>query len=331
MWNVDELFILSDFHLAAERGVGFFQADAELSACLRWILEKSRNSVTVLAGDIFNFLFTGDGNTRFDSSSLNDSTRSIIDHHPEVFDALAELARSPRHGLAIMGGDHDPELIYPVVQEAIERRLGVDAFRSPLRWLVQGEALCVRVGEAVVMVEHGDALDPWNRTNHDHWRGAFALASRNILGPERTIDPTDGLSDGRQPIGAFLHKLLDGSQYRLPLPMGSKLMLAVVNELRQSYHWVDCLKPGTEADLPLLWHVASSRQRMQILNLLDEYFDLKDRAHTGKVGNSRNPKWLYEGERETYPSPTDQALQQWGVGAREQQMQRLNSLDEYFD
>src|SRR5882672_8191415 len=110
MWNAEELFVLSDLHLAAERGVGLFQSDLELTQCLNWILEESQDSSVVLAGDVLDFL-VGDHVESKDFSVLDRRTRQIIDHHPEIFDALAKLALSDRHRLVIMGGNHDPELI----------------------------------------------------------------------------------------------------------------------------------------------------------------------------------------------------------------------------
>lgn len=292
MWNVDELFILSDIHLAAERGVGSFQADAELVDCLRWILTKTRDSVTVLAGDVLDFLVFNNEDTKTGFSSLGDRTRGIIDYHPEVFETLAELALSPRHQLVVMGGDHDPGLILPTVQETVERHLGIDFINPAIRWLVQGEALRLRVGNAVVLIEHGNVLDPCNRIDHAGLQSACSLASRNLL---------------------------NGSDYHLPPPLGSTLVLKVVNELRSSYRWIDCLKPETEAVLPLLWHFASSPQQTLIFNFVDEYFDMKDKAFNRKIVNSRRPERLYTGEKETAPSPKDQALKEWGAGARAQQ------------
>lgn len=292
MWQANELFILSDLHLAAERGVGLFQADEELADCLRWILTETRDSVIVLAGDMLDFLAPNHENPEPGFNGLGNRTQNIIDHHPEVFEALSELARSPQHRLVILGGDHDPELIFPPVQERVERCFGIRFSNPTVRWIVQGEALRLRVGNAIVLIEHGNVLDPWNRIDHSALQSAFSLASCNLL---------------------------DGCDYQLPLPPGSRLGLKVMNELRNDYAWIDYLKPETEVALPLLWHFASSTQQTQILNLIDEHFDIKDRAFKGKIDNLGKAERLYKGEKASDHSSKDQVLKAWDADARRQQ------------
>lgn len=282
MWNVEDLFVLSDLHLAAERDKGLFRADDELAACLRWILTDTRDSVVVLAGDVLDFLVIDDGGTKVDIAHLGDQTRAIIEHHPEVFRALRDLARSPRHQLIMMGGNHDPEFIFPEVQEAIELHLGGRLINPPVRWLVHGEALRVRVGPAVVLVEHGNVLDPWNRINHAALQSVLSLTSRNLS---------------------------DGGTYQPP--PGSRVVLEVTNQLRGHYPWIDCLKPETEAVLPLLWHFAPWQQQKLLFNLADDYLSMKVFALNQKLGNARNPERLYKGEGETLNSPQDHAFKEW--------------------
>lgn len=282
MWDIDELFVLSDLHLAAERDAGLFRADAELADCLRWILKETHDTMTVLAGDVLDFLVVHDGQSETDFATLGDRTRGILEHHEEVFEAIAALIRSPRHRLVIMGGNHDPELIFPSVQEAIERRLGIDGVGRTVRWLVQGEALRVRVGGAVVLVEHGNVLDPWNRINYAALQTALSLASRNLSNVS-----------GYQP------------------PPGSRLVLEVANELRGSYRWVDFLKPETEAVLPLLWHFASWKQKKLLSYLADDYLSMKAVAVVQKTGNWRSPDRLYKGEHEMENSPADSGFKEW--------------------
>ena len=269
MWNVNELIVLSDLHLAAERDAGSFRSDRELAECLRWILETTRDSVTVLAGDTFEFLLTGypNGSVGFDRFSWH--TAKIIEHHPEVFDALAQLCRSAHHQLVIMGGDHDFELILPNVRETVERRFGVDLFNPKIRWLVQQEAFRIRVGQATVIVEHGNALDPWNRFNHADLHSVLSLGSRNLF----------DISDLQQPLGCSFRS-------------------TVMRSFRPHYHWIDCLKPVTEEILPLLWCVGAPSQQEEIKEFADRYRNNKVTAQRVKLGNIRNSITLYQGEKE---------------------------------
>lgn len=282
MWNVEDLFVLSDLHLAAERDKGLFQSDRELADCLRWVLAETRDSVVVLAGDVLDFLVLDNGDTKADNIRPGERTRDIIEHHREVFQALRDLARSPRHQLIVMGGNHDPELIFPEVQETIEQHLGGDLNSPPVRWLVHGEALRVRVGPAVVLVEHGNVLDPWNRINHAALQSVLSLSSRNLS---------------------------YGGMYQPP--PGSRVVLEVSSRLRDDYPWIDCLKPETEAVFPLLWHFAPWQQQKLLFNLADDYLSMKVFALNQKLGNARNPERLFKGEGETLNSPHDHAFKEW--------------------
>lgn len=269
MWNVNDLIVLSDLHLAAERDTGSFRSDRELTECLRWILKETRNSVTVLAGDTFEFMLTGDNNGSAGFDRFGSHISQIIKHHPEIFDALNELVRSPSHQLVIMAGDHDSELILPNVRETVERRLEVDFFNPKIHWLVQEEAFRVRVGSATVVVEHGNALDPWNRIDDAGLQNVLSLGSRNLF----------DISDLQQ-------------------PLGSSLRSTVMRSFRSRYHWIDCLKPATGNILPLLWYVGSATQQEEIKDFADKYRNKKEPAQREKIGNIHNPTALYRGGKE---------------------------------
>lgn len=290
MWDVNEIFVLSDLHLAPERDTGLFQADAALADCLRWIGSESQNGLVVLAGDILDYLVPGNADTRFNANDLRTRTNDILEHHDEIFDALAELAASPDHPLVVLGGNHDPELIFPMVQETIERRLGIDSINPRIRWLVQGEALRLRVGSATVLVEHGNVLDPWNRINYGSLQGASSLASRNLF---------------------------DAGDYQPP--PGSRMVLEVMNKLCKDYPWVNLLKPETEAVVPLIWHFANWRQRQLLFDLADEYLSMKVVAFNQKVGNARHPERLYLGEKENEDSLTDRGFRDWVRATHEEE------------
>jgi metallophosphoesterase superfamily enzyme len=63
MWSSEEVFVLSDLHLAAENGEGLFQADADLASCLNWIRSETSGSTVVLAGDVLDYLVIAEGDT----------------------------------------------------------------------------------------------------------------------------------------------------------------------------------------------------------------------------------------------------------------------------
>ena len=297
MWEVKELFVLSDLHLAAERGTGIFQSDAELADCLRWILSESQESLIVLAGDTLDFLVSREGAPKSQLAGLADRTNAIIEHHHEVFEALSELAgSSSRHRLAIMSGDHDSELVFPAVQETIERRLGIEFSTPTIRWLVQGEVLRLRVGNAVVLIEHGNVLDPWNRIELASLHNAFSLASRNL-----------------------------SESYEYEPSLGGRLALEVTAALRPSHRWIDWLKPETETALPLLWQFGTRVERGLICELADKYLGMKKVASEKKLGNLHRPDTLYRGDKEAEHTKKDEIFKKWFDYVYEQQQPPLGN------
>lgn len=273
MWRSEEVFVLSDLHLAAENGQGLFQADAELAACLSWILSEASDSTVVLAGDVLDYLVLGEGEVAKDAADfkrVGTRTEGIVAHHPEVFSALAALAQSSRHQLVVLGGNHDPELVLPEAQTVFERRMGGILADPLVRWLVHGEALRLQVGPAVVSIEHGDILDNWNRIDHDALRSALSLVSRNLT---------------------------DTHDYQQP--PGSRLILEAVTELRGCFRWVDFLKPENEAVIPLVHHFASAKQKRLMLRLIDDYFSMKLAAIRKFVARKRSAARLYKAKAES--------------------------------
>jgi UDP-2,3-diacylglucosamine pyrophosphatase LpxH len=282
MWDVNDLIVFSDFHLSAEADAPLFRSDKDLSDCLRWVREETRESVIVFAGDVFDLLLPDrcSGKSGFDRSACQ--LDRIIEHHPEILDSLAKLAQSPSHTLVVMSGESDAEMILPDVQERIGRRLGVDTLKTPIRWLVQGEALRVRLGNTVVLIEHGNALDPWNRLNYDGLHRFLSLASRNLYDP-REID-------------SFL---------------GAELITQLISQLSRDHCWVNCLRPANEAVLPLLGSVVSGAEQSALLEFADRYDSMRVAAINRKLSNLLDPNTLFCGDREAEASTQVQAFKEW--------------------
>ncbi|HEY4593723.1 MAG TPA: hypothetical protein VIJ61_15010, partial [Thermoanaerobaculia bacterium] len=57
MLPAEDILVLSDLHMAPERGSGLFQADETLASFLGWIMEQdSPLTYVVVAGDLLDFL-----------------------------------------------------------------------------------------------------------------------------------------------------------------------------------------------------------------------------------------------------------------------------------
>jgi UDP-2,3-diacylglucosamine pyrophosphatase LpxH len=124
------------------------------------------------------------------------------------------------HRLVILLGNHDLELCLPRVREQLEELLGADQ-RSDYEFIYDGEAYTV--GEA--LIEHGNRYDKFNVVDYDALRRLRALLSRQQPVPEK---------------------------YAFNPPAGSKMVSDVINPIKESYRFVDLLKPESGAVVPLL-------------------------------------------------------------------------------
>ncbi len=241
MFQAAEIIVISDLHLAPEKGKGLFQADDELTGFLSWVFTEVPCHF-VIAGDLFDFLVPMEGEEKvvaFSPSTASERAAAILEHHPEVFDALARLACSPRHEFFVQGGNHDPELALPNVRETIERRLRSGTGTPRVRWMVHGEAVPFTVGDMRVFVEHGDLFDDWNRVNRGHLQTAVSRITRGFL-----------------------------DDHGFKVPPGSQLVVDYFEPLRQKYPWMDWLKPEREAVMPILHEILPMPEKARFLRAL---------------------------------------------------------------
>lgn len=272
MWKAEDVIILSDLHIAAERGAGLFRADAELAEFFGWVREETRDTLILLNGDILDYLVVDNESPAYayNLKELGPRTDSIIEHHPEVFDALSLLARSDRHQVVLMSGNHDPEMAFPSVRQVLEARLGVGVGGGALGWLVHGEAATVEVGAARVIVEHGDYFDSWNRVDRGALRYAVGLESRGLL---------------------------DYHEYKSPI--GSRLVIDHIAQLRATHPWVDVLKPEREAVFPLLLEVMPVAEKWRYKGALRKYALERTESAIGKIRRKIKPVAVFKGEAGT--------------------------------
>ncbi|MEK6285355.1 MAG: metallophosphoesterase [Acidobacteriota bacterium] len=319
MWKAEDLIVLSDIHMAAEQGKGMFQADAELTSFLTWVFEEAPNATMVLAGDILDFLVVEHcerAEKALHPAGAPARTASILEKHPEVFDALGRLARSPEHNVIWMAGNHDPELAFPSVREVIEQRLGWSAAAPPVRWLVHSEAATIRVGEATALIEHGEMFDDWNRIDHDALRRASSLASRGLL-----------------------------ENHKYTPPPGSKLVVEYLIELREKYPWLYLLKPEREAVIPIMFAFLERKEQYKLLPALKHWLssavrsaitELEIQSDPARIVRSTNHTstrkqklvaWLEEMERE----PKRRASQADRIERLIPKLREVAAEDDFFD
>lgn len=252
MWSTEDVVVISDLHLTVLRNRGLFQADDLLASFLQWLHKELKGCHLVLNGDIFDFLASHTEAT-LNPADAELQVVSIAQNHTEVFDALSLIVKSQEHEVTILGGNHDPELVLDRVQAKIEEHLKVSCPHSHLRWLTNGEGAFFSLGNAKVLIEHGDQYDPWNWIDHEALRRAICLASRNIS-----------------------YKDIYKS------PPGSRLVINRLNVLRDRFNWIETLQPLTPSILPLLLEivlpVVDSNDRNQILGAVREFKDFAKRS-----------------------------------------------------
>ena len=133
-----------------------------------------------------------------------------------VFDALAEhVGRG--HRLTILLGNHDVELALPQVQAAFLSRLS--ASPHDVHYVMDGRAY--RLGRA--LIEHGNRYDD---ANANDWTGLRSIVSALSRGEHAPVE--------------------------LEVSAGSKLVIKVVNPLKDTYPFVNLLQPVGELLLLLL-------------------------------------------------------------------------------
>lgn len=273
MQATSDLIVLSDLHLAPTDVEWTFADSTEVARLLDWVADEVRGPChIVIAGDVFDCLLrpVPPRGPVLEPESTPTFVASVLASHPKLGAALRRLARSPRHELTFLSGNHDAELVLPAAQLLVEHWLGRAAGRPPLRWVVYGEGVRFVVGGARVLVDHGDLFDDWNRIDHDGLRLALARVQRGLH------------IDGR---------------YREPA--GSRLFREFVLPLGSRYPWVSALKPEREAVIPLLHALLPAHQRPSFRKAVREAVIQLTRSFLASmVGKGkpaelrRPPEWL---------------------------------------
>jgi len=172
----------------------------------------------VLAGDVLDYLAepAGDAFHAFHAASAQARTRAIVDREAALFAAFRGFVGAGGR-LVVMGGNHDLEMALPESQEVLAEAFAGrgDAARGRLTFLLGGEALPLTIGDARIVIEHGNRLDPVNDVDH-------AALGRAVAGWTR--------GSGRG-AGAFSP------------PAGSLLVRDAMNPIKGALPFVDKLQP----------------------------------------------------------------------------------------
>jgi len=131
---------------------------------------KAADVELIINGDFLNTIQVDDPEeklTRLTEKLSVAKVRRIFAGHPELFDALQKFAAVPNHRVAYLVGNHDPHIVFPQVQEAINYRLQTEVFFPGFRYEFDG-----------IWIEHGHQYQPANYCDPAH------LFSRDEKGDE---------------------------------------------------------------------------------------------------------------------------------------------------
>lgn len=158
--------VVSDFHL----GKGLRNTDGSLNLLedfdedkrfidfMNYHMEgqwKRAHIELVLNGDFFNLLqidYRNQFTDRITEADALHKTMSILHGHEKLFDQMAEFSQAPHHEVVFILGNHDPGLLWPGVQEALQKRL-----KGRVRFYLEAYV------EDGVWIEHGNHYNADNR------------------------------------------------------------------------------------------------------------------------------------------------------------------------
>lgn len=225
--------ILSDVHLGPAGPLSVFEDDSALAAFISKLAQEPSSTELILGGDVFDFLQCP-GYVGFDQRVAEERFLSIAASHTEVFQSLATFAKRKGNEVTLLSGNHDPEVLLPVVRAAFEREIsrpGTVRYEQPLCTDEEGRSLWGRgLCEDTVWVVHGDRGDSQNDIHREE------------------ILRVGGTS----------------------LPAGSHLVFQVLSKLHPTKPWVYELKPEFETVLPLLLYL----DKDLTLSYLQEHYGL---------------------------------------------------------
>ncbi len=243
---------------------------AALRRFVAWAGQQGRpgqNVHLVIAGDLVDFLAEEREGGFQPFTSDNERARAklelILSDTREVWSALSDFVKNG-HSLTILLGNHDLELSLPGPRRLLLDTLGP----GRVEFLYDNQALTL----GPVLVEHGNRYDDWNAVPHDDLREVRSRLSR---GESATFDP---------------------------LP-GSRMVVELVNPIKETLAFVDLLKPEDAALLPFLALFAPNRFRAASAALKNRIRSLRVRYGAGQQPKDRNYIGLTTGEATSMAAP----------------------------
>lgn len=220
------LYVISDLHLGgASEAVGrpSFQicpprTQRLLAQFIDRLPDRSERADIrlVVAGDIVDFLAEEPFQAfTADPSAAKAKLANLLKNTAPVWDALRRFVGKRGGALTLMLGNHDIELALPGPRQLFLDRIGP----GRVDFVYDNEAFTF----GPVLIEHGNRFDEWNAVPHGALRRVRSQLSRAL--PPKPEFPA--------------------------LP-GSRLVVDIMNPLKQQYAFIDLLKPEDAGALPIV-------------------------------------------------------------------------------
>ena len=217
------VYVISDLHLGGEppsnESPGFQicgeQTQELLADFLGWVAGQRRadhDIHLVVNGDSVDFLAEKPfAAFTVDQDEAERKLQNILNQTPKVWEEFRTVVESGAQVTFILG-NHDLELTLPKPQGLLRRTLGP----GRVQFLFDNKPLVI----GSVLIEHGNQYDGWNAVKYAALRRIQSAVSRGET-PEK-----------------------------FPEPPGSRLVVELMNEMKQQFRFVDLLKPEEESMLP---------------------------------------------------------------------------------
>jgi hypothetical protein len=220
--SVDELYVVSDLHIATDTTRSLFDSFDEFCGLLAYLSQRARDRRLglVINGDFIDFL-AAPGAKAFDPPrairTLLDLNKSGCASEP-LFRSIREFLQGEHARLFVLIGNHDIELGLPDVGQLFADILALPSDNAKLHLIMDGTPFRATVGGRRVVCVHGNEVDPFNAVDLAQLRRHAADAAMGRSGSPHEANA------------------------------GTKLVVEVLNEAKSiGYPFVDLLKPEDRA------------------------------------------------------------------------------------
>lgn len=230
--------VISDLHIGGDTKLDIFHSQEQLAGFLKSFGDEALT--LIINGDFIDFLAV-EPFGEFSRDAAQQKIHSIIEAESnkvlwEGFRAF--LDANTRNRIDIMLGNHDVELSFQEVQDALCAVMAKASDGDRIQFIVDRVShQHVNVGNVSIHIEHGFQYDPYNWYDQDKLRKAT---------------------------------LYKDSQAVFDLPVGSQLVYKALNKLTPDHPFIPLLKPETAAIYILL--ALAPREVSQYLGLMSGVF-----------------------------------------------------------